>query len=513
MKRYSIASSSSRRKSVKEDLRETHSASQSATLELERLEQEITITLQEIDKNLSKSNAIINDKIYPVLKNYGKSSAKVWNNVNFWKYFMEQAANVELTGYEELVNPNPTDSNTLNNSKSSKILLDDDIQTATDVVAVGSVPHVGSVHGVAAASSGTVNFKKPILNKVLQNVEETPTWSEDIRHQPGKINASTPQSRRNMGGGVTVTSNAPTKDTRYDSSDSIRLQPPTTITQIESPKITHTIRQSLDNFHKVSISPRKKTPSKEDNRRSSIIQNLIDSSPTLPEPPVLLSQMTNTDANKLSPINLNLNLSPQSERGSSRSSRASLQRFPLTPKYSRLSGTPRKSPSHSSKEHQAPVIESSSDPMTTNEEIPQPELVTIDLLKKRKSSIVDDDTTTKTNNKRILPNDDDEENVFLDNSARIAPGATAGESATSTIYHSVIRQGSRENTNISTLFQEVLENSNISKENEEENEEIANRANDLFGEIIPREDDLTGNSTGDMGSFLGERFKKITRNE
>ena len=125
MKRYSIAPSSSRRKSTTNGNAggrlDDNIDGESATLELERLEQETTLVLQEIDKNLSKANAVINDKIYPILKKYATSSGNVWNNVNFWKYFLEQAANVELTSYEAPTSLN-TELNTLANTKNNFLL-------------------------------------------------------------------------------------------------------------------------------------------------------------------------------------------------------------------------------------------------------------------------------------------------------------------------------------------------------------------------------------------------------
>ncbi|ODQ80682.1 hypothetical protein BABINDRAFT_166282 [Babjeviella inositovora NRRL Y-12698] len=77
----------------------------SSTLQLEHLEQEITLTLQEIDKNFSKSNKIINDLILPIIKNYAGSSRNLWSSVQFWKQFFENSANVQLAGYEEAMEP------------------------------------------------------------------------------------------------------------------------------------------------------------------------------------------------------------------------------------------------------------------------------------------------------------------------------------------------------------------------------------------------------------------------
>ncbi|CAH2354419.1 hypothetical protein CLIB1423_16S02256 [[Candida] railenensis] len=487
MKRYSIVSSSTRRKSTatagSSKNEENILKDEPATLELERLEQEITLSLQEIDKNLSKSNAIINDKIFPVLKNYGRSSSQVWQNVNFWKYFMEQSANVELHGYEEPANRS-TDTNTLHNAKSGGDLLDD-VQLQTNSGQADE--SAGKVGEAESNDNEGSKFKRP-FNKAFQNVEDTPTWSTEQPQPKTRIQSSTPQYKRVAATGKSGFSNPG----RFDSSDSLKLQPPTTITNIfdSPPKITHTIRKSLDNYHKVSISPRKRTPVREreseyENRRSSLIQNLIDSSPTLPEPPVLLSEFgAGKDVEVLSPVRLD----------ESESKRASLQRFPSTPKYRSSNPgsrgeSPRKSVSPA-KARSIPIPGPSS-----SEELPRsPEL------KSNRSQ----------KSKKPKAGNDDEDNVFLDTTTK-ADGDN--NSATSTVYHSIMKQASRENSHnhsaTFSLFQEVHENSSLTKKGDAEGS--ATVANDIFGDIIPRQEDVTGGSTGELGSFLTERFNNFTK--
>lgn len=48
------------------------------TEELERLEQSITLTLQEIDANFSKAHRIVTSSILPIVELYAKSSNAVW---------------------------------------------------------------------------------------------------------------------------------------------------------------------------------------------------------------------------------------------------------------------------------------------------------------------------------------------------------------------------------------------------------------------------------------------------
>ncbi|KAI1775323.1 Spc98 family-domain-containing protein [Hypoxylon cercidicola] len=72
------------------------------TEELERLEQSITLTLQEIDHNFSKAHRIVTTSILPLVEQYGEQSKAVWDASKFWKQFFEASANVSLSGYEEL---------------------------------------------------------------------------------------------------------------------------------------------------------------------------------------------------------------------------------------------------------------------------------------------------------------------------------------------------------------------------------------------------------------------------
>ncbi|KAK2750384.1 DASH complex subunit ask1 [Myotisia sp. PD_48] len=73
----------------------------SLTEELEKLEQSITLTLQEIDSNFSKAHRIVTSSIIPTVEQYAEQSKEVWESSKFWKQFFESSANVSLSGYEE----------------------------------------------------------------------------------------------------------------------------------------------------------------------------------------------------------------------------------------------------------------------------------------------------------------------------------------------------------------------------------------------------------------------------
>ncbi|KAJ5917479.1 hypothetical protein N7466_011033 [Penicillium verhagenii] len=73
----------------------------SLTEELEKLEQSITLTLQEIDQNFSQAHRIVTTSILPLVAQYTEHSRDVWDGAKFWKQFFEASANVSLSGYEE----------------------------------------------------------------------------------------------------------------------------------------------------------------------------------------------------------------------------------------------------------------------------------------------------------------------------------------------------------------------------------------------------------------------------
>ncbi|TVY83774.1 DASH complex subunit ask1 [Lachnellula suecica] len=71
------------------------------TEELEKLEQSITLTLQEIDHNFSRAHRIVTSSILPIVEQYADRSKAVWEGSKFWKQFFEASANVSLSGVEE----------------------------------------------------------------------------------------------------------------------------------------------------------------------------------------------------------------------------------------------------------------------------------------------------------------------------------------------------------------------------------------------------------------------------
>ncbi|ODQ63491.1 hypothetical protein NADFUDRAFT_80300 [Nadsonia fulvescens var. elongata DSM 6958] len=81
--------------------------------ELDRLEQSITLSLQQIDKNIAETVRVVSDKILPMIDRYSKASNGVWNGAKFWKQFFETSANVSLNAYSENVFDEENVDNTL----------------------------------------------------------------------------------------------------------------------------------------------------------------------------------------------------------------------------------------------------------------------------------------------------------------------------------------------------------------------------------------------------------------
>ncbi|KAF2467364.1 uncharacterized protein BDR25DRAFT_267537 [Lindgomyces ingoldianus] len=112
------------------------------TEELEKLEQSITLTLQEIDHNFSRAHRIVTANVLPIVEQYGKHSEAVWEGSKFWKQFFEASANVSLSGYED---PGQDESTAHEETQDSQ-LYDD--QTAEDTVtgATATPPKPSSSH-------------------------------------------------------------------------------------------------------------------------------------------------------------------------------------------------------------------------------------------------------------------------------------------------------------------------------------------------------------------------------
>ncbi|KAI9484130.1 MAG: DASH complex subunit Ask1-domain-containing protein [Benjaminiella poitrasii] len=58
-----------------------------ANAELERLQQKLTLNLQEIDKNFADCNQVLTSKTIPEIEKYAEATSQIWNHCKIWLYF------------------------------------------------------------------------------------------------------------------------------------------------------------------------------------------------------------------------------------------------------------------------------------------------------------------------------------------------------------------------------------------------------------------------------------------
>ncbi|KAK5175576.1 DASH complex subunit ask1 [Saxophila tyrrhenica] len=146
--------------------------------ELEKIEQQITLTLQEIDSNFSKAHRIVTSSILPIVEQYAKHSSNVWEGSKFWKQFFEASANVSLSGYEEAPEEDvthtettstnletPTDHGEYMQAGAQEQEDDEDefsVDSPTQVTGVQSTPKIGSSR---KTNSKAAAFRSPSPRK------------------------------------------------------------------------------------------------------------------------------------------------------------------------------------------------------------------------------------------------------------------------------------------------------------------------------------------------------------
>ncbi|KAI7903633.1 DASH complex subunit Ask1-domain-containing protein [Cokeromyces recurvatus] len=60
-----------------------------ANAQLERLQQKLTLNLQEIDKNFSECNQVLTSKTIPEIERYAEATSRIWNYCKIWLYFFK----------------------------------------------------------------------------------------------------------------------------------------------------------------------------------------------------------------------------------------------------------------------------------------------------------------------------------------------------------------------------------------------------------------------------------------
>lgn len=445
---------STRRKSTVNIPRTRRVDDETPALQLERLEQETTLVLQEIDHNLSQANAVINDKMVPILRRYASATLQVWTNVSFWKRFLEEAADVEISTVDD----------PLENTQAKT-------QTQTQT----------------RLSAG-----KPLNSDSTAAPELPPTPHNGLRAaSPARITASTPQRSRPL----LLSSQA----------DATPL-----------PKASH-------------VSPYKRNPA----RRLSVLQNFLNSSPTLPEPPVLLSEVGRhqpSSSSHADPAGAAAGLSSDSDDQNlvllpvllpsvsltpGRVGRVPLsgQRFPNTPNFAAsVNLGAQVSPVRRAAMHR---YDDSDLPLPTvtaasradeSDELPPPDLRTIRvsglgaIIGERESKNTGKEDTQRENREESVKRRkvDDADNVFLE----------AGSRNTSTVYHTVHEGGS-----VSLVFEEVLRGQVHEIETAQESENVIEKVSEEVSDKVHGEKGLH-TTDGDSGENAGENSgENVSRGE
>lgn len=171
-----------------------YNSTQKQALELEKLEQEITLTLQDIDRNLSKSNKVINDSLIPVIKNYAQSSRNVWNSVSFWKSFFEASANVSLSGYEEAMEPF-AESLVAGDQRESN---DAEDNTARDESTIHNQSTTDDIQKRYRQDFFEYDGQQKAREEDEPMIEESPIRSESFENSPARSDALSQKPRRRM---------------------------------------------------------------------------------------------------------------------------------------------------------------------------------------------------------------------------------------------------------------------------------------------------------------------------
>ncbi|KAF2771827.1 hypothetical protein EJ03DRAFT_372404 [Teratosphaeria nubilosa] len=146
------------------------------TEELEKLEQSITLTLQEVDSNFSKAHRIVTGSILPIVEQYAKASGDVWEGSKFWKQFFEASANVSLSGYEEAALEDETETTATQNEEEQDTSAT--LQTPVD-------------HSPATAGAG------PDEDESEEFSVDSPTQVTGVHATP-ELNHPTSATRRNV---------------------------------------------------------------------------------------------------------------------------------------------------------------------------------------------------------------------------------------------------------------------------------------------------------------------------
>ncbi|KAH6607419.1 hypothetical protein Trco_003732 [Trichoderma cornu-damae] len=161
----------------------------SLTEELEKLEQSITLTLQEIDHNFSRAHRIVTTGILPLVEQYGEHSRAVWEASKFWKQFFESSANVSLSGYEDQADEKRDEASAAEDSSAlrEEITIDVTADLDEDASRVSATTHRSALHGDESmlddAELAESTPRRPTTRTIRANIPRLESSYEAMRRE------------------------------------------------------------------------------------------------------------------------------------------------------------------------------------------------------------------------------------------------------------------------------------------------------------------------------------------
>ncbi|KAF1823304.1 uncharacterized protein K489DRAFT_409179 [Dissoconium aciculare CBS 342.82] len=242
------------------------------TEELERLEQQITLTLQEIDSNFSKAHRIVTASILPIVEEHAKHSNAVWEGSKFWKQFFEASANVSLSGYEEPAEDDVTQTETNESLQTptqsesgidaSHSIDDDDIEIDTELrddddeeYTIESPSQVTGVHTTPRLPPSSTNKARSSATRTAMrgNIHSpSPRKYTGQNSRAGKTKTTQPRTPRGNAPTSTLLQSSPFEpESAHQPSAFKQGQPVSTRTQNTDP-LMHRV---LDKNYRVQATP------------------------------------------------------------------------------------------------------------------------------------------------------------------------------------------------------------------------------------------------------------------
>ncbi|CAG8479803.1 8648_t:CDS:2 [Paraglomus occultum] len=134
------------------------------TARLEKIEQNITLTLQEIDHNFSTSHHIVATRVLPQVERFAQLSKDIWDNTKFWLSFFES-----LDSYSA--------SNDLSPATNNFSLATNSLSRAMNSLS----PAMNSLLPAMNSLSPAMNGLSPAMNNLspaINNLPNFPTMSQ-----------------------------------------------------------------------------------------------------------------------------------------------------------------------------------------------------------------------------------------------------------------------------------------------------------------------------------------------